>query len=165
MKRMFLALVAIMTMTAAMAQGDNQQGRRERRQFDRTEMIKNRTDDAVKKYGLNEEQAAKLLELNTKYADTMGRRMGGQRGGRRGGARPAPNFGGGDNGGGMGQRPEMTEEMKAQMEKMRKEREEATKKYEAELQTIMTEDQFKAYKADQKQRQREGGRRMGGRRN
>ena len=59
----------------------------------------------------------------------------------------------------------MTEEMKAQMEKMRKEREEATKKYEAELQTIMTEDQFKAYKADQKQRQREGGRRMGGRRN
>ena len=149
MKRMILALVAIMTMTAAMAQGDNQQGRRERRQFDRTEMIKNRTDDAVKKYGLNEEQAAKLLELNTKYADT-----------------PRPNFGGGDGQGAQqGQRPEMTEEMKAQMEKMRKEREEATKKYEAELQTIMTEDQFKAYKADQEKRQREGGRRMGGRRN
>ena len=168
MKRMILALVAIMTMTAAMAQGDNQQGRRERRQFNRTEMIKNRTDDAVKKYGLNEEQAAKLLELNTKYADTMGpgRGMGGRRGGGQGGMRPRPNFGGGDGQGAQqGQRPEMTEEMKAQMEKMRKEREEATKKYEAELQTIMTEDQFKAYKADQKQRQREGGRRMGGRRN
>ena len=167
MKRMILALVAIMTMTAAMAQGDNQQGRRERRQFDRTEMIKNRTDDAVKKYGLNEEQAAKLLELNTKYADTMGPGRGmGRRGGGQGGMRPRPNFGGGDGQGAQqGQRPEMTEEMKAQMEKMRKEREEATKKYEAELQTIMTEDQFKAYKADQEKRQREGGRRMGGRRN
>ena len=104
MKKLILAFVAVMTMTAAQAQGDNNQGNGERPRVDRTEMLKRRTDDAVKKYGLNEEQAAKLLQLNTKYADTMGRRMGGQRGGRRGGARPAPNFGGGDNGGGKGQR-------------------------------------------------------------
>ena len=165
MKRMILALVAIMTMTAAMAQGDNQQGRRERRQFDRAEMIKNRTDDAVKKYGLNEQQAAKLLELNTKYADTMGPRMGGRRGGGQGGMRPRPNFGDNNGEGAQpGQRPEMTDEMRAQMEKMRKEREEARKKYDEELQTIMTADQYKAYKADEEARQQQFGRRQGGRR-
>ena len=160
MKKLILAFVAVMTMTAAQAQDDNRQG--DQRRPDRTEMLKRRTDDAVKKYGLNEQQAAKLLELNTKYADTMmGRGMGGRRGGR-GGARPAPNFGGGDNGGGMGQRPEMTEEMRAQMEKMRKEREESQKKYDEELQTIMTPDQYKAYKADQEEMRRNFGNRRGG---
>ena len=75
MKKMILALVALMTMTAAQAQDDNKQ-RGERRQFDRTEMVKQRTDDVAKKYGLTKEQADKLLELNTKYADKMGRGMG-----------------------------------------------------------------------------------------
>ena len=162
MKKLILAFVAVMTMTAAQAQGDNNQANGERQRMDRTEMLKRRTDDAVKKYGLNEEQAAKLLQLNTKYADTMGRGMGGQRGGRRGGARPAHNFGGGNNGGGMGQRPEMTDEMRAQMEKMRKEREESQKKYDEELQTIMTPDQYKAYKADQEEMRRNFGNRRGG---
>ena len=167
MKKMILAIMAVMTMTAAQAQGDNQQGRNGRRQFDRTEMVKQRTDNAVKKYGLSEEQAAKLLSLNTKYADNLGPGMGmrGPRGGGRGGNRPNPNFGGGDNGGGQfGQRPEMTEEMRAQMEKMRKEREESMKKYEEELQTIMTPEQYKAYQADQEEMRKNFGRRGGGQR-
>ena len=62
MKKLILAFVAVMTMTAAQAQGDNNQGNGERPRVDRTEMLKRRTDDAVKKYGLNEEQAAKLEE-------------------------------------------------------------------------------------------------------
>jgi Spy/CpxP family protein refolding chaperone len=159
MKKMILAIVAMMTVTAAMAQGDNQQGRGERRQFDRTEMIKNRTDNTVKQYGLNEEQAAKLLELNTKYADTMTPRMGGRGGNRGGVGRPRPDFGGNAQ---QGQRPEMNEEMRAQMEKMRKEREEAQKKYDEELQTILTPEQFKAYQADAEKRMKERGRRGGG---
>ena len=133
--------------------------------MDRTEMIKQRTDNAVQKYGLSSEQAAKLLELNTKYADTMGpgMGMGGRRGGGQGGAqRPRPNFGGGQGGAQQGQRPEMTEEMRAQMEKMRKEREESQKKYDEELQTIMTPDQYKAYKADQEEMRRNFGNRRGG---
>ena len=91
MKKVFLALVAMITVTAAQAQGDNRPQRGDR-QVDRTEMIKQRTDNTVQKYGLNEDQAAKLLALNTKYADKIG--FGGMRGGARG-DRPRPNFGGG----------------------------------------------------------------------
>lgn len=167
MKKIVLALVAMMTMTAAQAQqGDNQQGRRERRNFDKTEMVKRRTDDAVKKYKLNEDQAAKLLTLNTKFADKMGPGMG-MRGGRggRGGARPAPNFGGNGGGNGQpGQRPELTEEQKQQMEAQRKEREETMKQYDAELQTIMTPEQYKSYQADQEEMRKNMGRRGGGQR-
>lgn len=157
MKRTVLALVAMMTMTAAMAQSNEQQAQGQRRQFDRTEMIKQRTDDAVKKYGLSEDQAAKLLELNTKYADKMGPGMGG-RGGR--GMRPRPNFGNAQ----QGQRPEMTEEIRQRMETMRKERQAAQEEYDKEMKTILSEDQYKAYKADQEQmRNRMGGRRGGNR--
>jgi hypothetical protein len=130
-------------------------------------MIKQRTDNTVQKYGLNEDQAAKLLSLNTKYADQIGfgMGMGGRRGGGQGGGmRPRPNFGGG-NGQGFqqGQRPEMTEEMRAQMEKMRKDREEAQKKYDEELQTILTPEQFKTYQADQEEMRKNFGNRRGGR--
>lgn len=155
MKRMILALVAIMTMTAAQAQGERP-GRGERRNFDRTEMLKRRTDDAVKKYGLNEEQAAQLLELNKKYADKMGPGMGGLRGGRRGGARPSFD-------GNVQQRPQLTEEQKQQMETQRKQREEAMKQYDEELQKIMTPEQYKVYKEDADKRMREGGREGRGR--
>ena len=42
---------------------DNQ--RRERRQFNPEEMAKRQTERVVKELGLNEEQAAALLKLNT----------------------------------------------------------------------------------------------------
>ena len=155
MKKMILALVAVMTMTAAQAQNDNKPERGNHRKMDKTEMVKKRTDDAVKKYGLNDEQGTKLLALNTKYADKMGPRMGGPRGGRRGGARPAPE------GMDTNKRPEMTEEMKQQMETKRKEHMETMKQYDAELQTILTPDQYKQYKADAEKRMKEGGRRGG----
>ena len=152
MKKMILAFVALISMTAAQAQDDNNGKRPERPQMDRTEMVKHRTDDTVKKYGLDSNQAAKLLELNTKYADKMGRGFGGCPGGfggQRGqrGQRP--------------QRPEMTEEMKQQMEAQRKEQAEAMKQYDAELQTILTPEQYKTYKEDQEKRMKEGGRRGG----
>ena len=163
MKKLILAFVALMTITSVQAQDDNNSSRGERRRFDRTEMMKRRTDEAVKKYGLNEEQAAKLLELNTKYADRMGQGMGAPRAGagRRGGARPSfdANRGGGNRQ--QGQRPELTEEQKQNMEKMRAQREEAMKQYDEELQAIMTADQYKAYKADMEKNMREGARRGG----
>ena len=165
MKKLIMAFVAFMTVTASQAQGNFGQGNGERREIDRTEMTKRRTDDAVKKYSLNEDQAAKLLALNTKYADKIGF-GGGMRGGNRGGMRPRPNFGDGNQGGGQGgQRPEMTEEMREQFAKMRQEREEAQKQYDAELQQIMTPEQFKAYQADQEEMRRNFGRRgQGGQR-
>ena len=159
MKKMILAIAATMMLTTAMAQGNNQQGRRNGQRPDRTEMIKMRTDRTVEQYKLNADQAKQLLELNTKYADTMFGGFGG-RGGRGGG----PRMGGGGFGGGQnGQMPELTEEQKKQFEEMRKQREESQKKYDTELQTILTADQFKAYQEDQaKMRERFGQR--GGRR-
>ena len=162
MKKMILALVALMTITSVQAQDDNNSSRGERRRFDRTEMMKRRTDETVKKYGLNEEQAAKLLELNNKYADKMVPAMGGARDGRRGGARPAfdANRGGNRQ---QGQRPEMTEEQKQNMEKQRAERQAAMAEYAKELEAIMTPDQYKAYKADmEKSMTRQQGARRGG---
>lgn len=163
MKKLILALVAVMTLTAAQAQDDNnKQGRGERRKMDKTEMVKHRTDETVKKYGLNEQQADQLLKLNTEFADKMGPGMGGPRGGRgqRTGARPSFR----DNGQQQadGERPELTEEQKQKMEAARKEREESMKQYDAKLQTILTPEQYKAYQEDAaKMRQRMGGRRGG----
>ena len=70
MKNLFWAIIATMTLsaTAAMAQDENAG---QRPQFDRNEMVKHQTEQIVKQYGLNEEQAAKLLDLNTRYAEKM----------------------------------------------------------------------------------------------
>ena len=160
MKKLILAFVAMITMTSVQAQDDNS-SRGERRRFDRTEMLKRRTDETAKKYGLNEEQAAKLLELNTKYADKIGANMGAPRDGRRGNARPGFDANR-DRNRQQGQRPQMTEEQRQQMEKQRAERLAAMEQYAAELQTIMTPDQFKAYQADMEKNMRQGGARRGG---
>ena len=167
MKRFFLMITAVVLMgTTAVAQDNNGQ----RPQFDRTEMIKQRTDAMVEKYKLNADQAKQLLELNTKNAETMGPgmgmgRMGGGRpggmGGRRGGGQAgqggqgAPQMGGGGF--------QMTEEQRAQFEEMRKQREENQKKYEAELEKILTPEQFKSYQKDMEEQRAQRGRRgMGG---
>ena len=158
MKKLIFSIIAVMSLTTAIAQDNDRPRRDGQRNFDRTEMLKRRTDDVVKKYNLNSEQAEKLLALNTKFADKLNPRMGGFGRGR--GSRPAPNFGGGNG----GNRPEMTEEQRAQFEQMRKQREENQKAYEAELEKILTPDQFKSYQEDMKQQREQRGRGMGGRR-
>ena len=52
MRKMILALVAMMITVGATAQEGNQR-QRGPRQFDRTEMIKQRTDNTVKQYVAN----------------------------------------------------------------------------------------------------------------
>ena len=161
MKRFFMIMTAAVLMgTTAVAQ-DN------RPQFDRTEMIKQRTDAMVEKYKLNETQAKQLLELNTKNADSMGPmmgmgRMGGGRPGGMGGGRP----GGGQAGQGGQGAPQMggggfqmTEEQRARFEEMRKQREENQKKYDAELEKILTPEQFKSYQKDMEEQRAQRGRR------
>jgi hypothetical protein len=158
MKQIVMALTATLMMATAASAQDNKQQRPERR-MDPSEMIQKRTDNTVKTYGLNEDQAKKLLELNKKYADKMGPRMGGPRGGRRGGPgmRPDGQTGASPRGGnGEGRRPELTEEQRKQMEARRQEMNETMKQYDAELKTIMTEDQYKAYQADRQKRMQEG---------
>ena len=83
MKKLVLTMIAMVTMSlSAMAQDTAQV----RRQFNPEQMAKMRTDATVQKYGLNEEQAKKLLDLNTRFADKI-RPMGPMGGQRRGGQR------------------------------------------------------------------------------
>ena len=78
MKNMMIALVAMAMCGQMMAQETKQNGI-QKKKIDRTEMLKQRTDETAKKLGLNEEQTAKLLELNTQYADKLRPQMRGMR--------------------------------------------------------------------------------------
>lgn len=139
---MILALVAAFAMTSTVfAQNDNGNN------FNRPskeEMIKARTERTVKRYGLNDEQAKQLLELNTKYADKMRRPIGPRHGGPRMGGKNRPQGQPADSLQ-RRQRPNK-EQMEARMKEMK-----ATKEaYEKELQGIMTSEQFTKYLDDEK---------------
>ena len=70
MKRLVMAIMAGMMMTATcFAQNNDAQQRPQR--MDKNEMIKMRTDRMVSEYGLNETQAAQLKDLNTNFADKL----------------------------------------------------------------------------------------------
>ena len=156
-KMLFTMAAAFMMSAAAFAQGN---GGGQRPQMDREQMIKMRTDRTVEQYKLNAEQAKQLLELNTKYADTM---PGfGSRGRGQGGPRMRGQGGGFGQGG--GQMPELTPEQQAQRDEMRKQREESTKAYNAELEKILTPEQYKQYQEDQQNRGRRGGGQRSGQR-
>ena len=160
MKKTILAIAAAMMMSAnVMAQGNQQ-----RPQMDPAEMMKARTEQMVKEYGLNEEQAKKLEVLNTNFAQKMpmmpmmrGQRGQGQRPqGQMGqGQRPQRQQGDtirrGERPQGQGQRGQMN------FEEMRKNMEE----YNAELQKIMTEEQFKKYTENNQRRMGQRGQRGG----
>ena len=143
MKKIIVTMMAAMLVsTAAMAQ-DAKNEQRPPRKFDKTEMIKHRTDETVSRYKLSDKQAKQLLELNTKYADKMGPR-GPHHHGRPGAGRPPmpPK----DE---KGQRPEPPKD-DSKMKEHRKEMEATMKAYDDEIKKIMTADQYKSYQADQK---------------
>ncbi len=158
MKKMMMALTAaVMMSTGMMGQEQGQGGDAPR--MDRSEMMKQRTEQMVKDYGLSEEQGQKLLELNTKYAEKLPMRMmrGPRRGGPgmsgQGGRMQRPERQGGDSlrrmqrpprQGGERQMPNF-EEMRQNMEA-----------YNAELEKVMTPEQFTKYKEDMQQRMQRG---------
>lgn len=170
-----MAIAAAMMMSASMMAQNEQPQAQQAPQMDRAEMLKARTEQMVKDYGLNEEQAKKLEALNTEYAEKipMMPMMRGQRGqgqrpqGQMGqGQRPQGQMGQGQRPQrqpgdstrrgqrpqmgqmgqmGQGQRPQMNfEEMRKNMEA-----------YNAELEKIMTQEQYAKYRESM-------GRRMGG---
>lgn len=160
MKKLMMALVAAMMMSASAMAQDNQQQGRQPRQFNPEEMAKQRTEQMVKEYGLTEEQGKKLLDLNTKFMDKMPMMGRGFRGGQRGqrpqtdGERPqreetAP----------QGERPQRPQ---FNPEEMRKNMEE----YNAELEKILTAEQLQKYKDNMQRRMQRGpqGNRRGGNR-
>lgn len=141
-KTIVTMMVALLVGTTAMAQ-DSQNEQRHPGKFDKTEMIKHRTDETVSRYNLNEKQAKKLLELNTKYADKMMPR-GHRRHGHHGAGRPP-----------MPPKDEKTQRPEppkdgSKMQERRKEMEATMKAYDSELKKILTDDQYKSYQEDQK---------------
>lgn len=176
MKKMFLAIAAVVMSANVMAQ-DVKEVKPERQNFDMTEMVKKRTEETVKQLDLNEEQAAKLLELNMKFSDKMRPGMRGQRPGMRGGnpqmrgERPMM----------RGERPMMRGErpmvhgerpmvqkndslkkegiQPADFQKMREEMQANRKAYDEELKQILTDEQYTKYKENEEKRfkERRGG--------
>jgi hypothetical protein len=157
MKQIVMALTATLMMATAASAQDNKQQRPERR-MDPSEMIQKRTDNTVKTYGLNEDQAKKLLELNKKYADKMGPGPRGHRHGRPGmrPGRPGHDQEADRQAMKPERRPELTAEQKEKMKAAREEHEKVREAYDAELQKIMTAEQYTQYKADMEKR-RHGG--------
>ena len=68
MKKTILAIAAAVMMSAnVMAQNDDQQAPQPR-QFDPAEMVKQRTEQMVNRYGLSKKQAKQVYEINEKLA-------------------------------------------------------------------------------------------------
>ena len=126
MKKFMLTIIAAMTMSLAMAQNPSD-GKPNRHPEPMT--VEQITTQMQTKLGLNDEQYAKVIALNEKYADILKRpAMRGMR----------PNgFGNMDN----GERPQMTEEMKNMMEEHRTKR----LAYENELKSILSTSQYTTY--------------------
>lgn len=152
MKKLMMTMVAAVLMSATATAQNEGQDKRPEKKFDKTEMIKHRTDEMVKRYQLNDKQAKQLLDLNTKYADKMRPHGGPHHHGPKGGPGRPPK----DGKDVKGQRPEPPKDGKGPKAD-RQQMEETMKAYDAELQKIMTADQFKAYQADmQKRREHHG---------
>ena len=139
---MMTLIAAVLMSSAAFAQDEKKECKCPEKKPDKTEMVKHRTDGMVKKFGLDENQAAQLLELNTKYADKMKPR--GHHKHRPGAGRPPKDDKKIDN------KTDANTGATAQQEADRKQHDADRKAYEEELQKIMTADQYAAYQADMK---------------
>lgn len=149
-KVLMIAAMAVAFSSSAMAQEDN----RESRRMDPNEMVKRRTEMMAERYGLNDAQKEKLLELNTKHAIPMPMRPGGEQRHRMG---PPP--------GANRQDAQQGQENNNRPEARPGQREgrgpgfggprfdpEKMKEYEAGLKEILTPEQFEKYEADKQNR-------------
>jgi dihydroorotate dehydrogenase len=136
--RKFIVSIFLIAAVSVTASAQNEQGGNRRPRMDRSEWVKRRTERMVQQYGLNEEQAKALQELNEKQMP----RGNGQRHGRPDSARAErPEGQRGPRPGGNWQ--------------------EMQKQYNEQLQKIMTADQFKAYTEDMEKRRQERANRSG----
>lgn len=144
MKKLVLSLIAMLTvMTSALAQNEGNNGQRPR--FNREEMVKFRTERMVKRYGLNAEQAAALLALNEKQMPMMRHPRRGNQPEKADSTAQRPRREG-KNTEGMGQRMDRGHRIgKYNIEA-----------YNAELQKIMTAEQYKSYQEDMEKMRKQG---------
>ena len=155
MKKIVMTMVALLTMTAAVAQNsENNSNNRQRREFKKPtpEEMSNRMAENLK---LTDKQKSKVLDLNKEYENVLMPGPGMGRGHR--GPRPDGQTGATQKNDEQkaekkqGQRPELTDEQKAQMKQQMEKRQE----YDKKLKNILTDEQYKTY---QQQHQRRGGR-------
>lgn len=146
MKRFILALAAAFTLVAA-AQAQTATTNTKREQANAA-FVQKRTQSMAKKYGLNAEQTQKLLEANTAYFAKTGARMRPMRL-KRGAGKLAVKADSLTNRKAL---KALTPLQKQQMRLGREQMRAAKTEYEAQLKTIMTADQFKAYEDAKQQR-------------
>ena len=134
-KTIIITMAALMLGIVANAQGHrgSWQDRPQRERPDEATMIQERTDRMAEKYGLDEAQKAKLLELNKEYSFRMERPEDRQH--ER-----------------MRQKPALDEKKKLEFEARMKEMQSRREAYEEALKGILTEDQYQAYQKDQEHR-------------
>jgi hypothetical protein len=143
MKKVLFTMIALLSMTAGMAQqSDNGNGeRRGPRQMTPEDM----TTRMTQQLNLTEDQQTKVLALNKEFQD-MFQVPRGFRGEQRGQRGQQPDA----QGGAPQQRPQLTEEQREQMKQMMEKRQ----AYDKKLKEILTDEQYKTY---QQSRQRRGG--------
>ncbi len=94
------------------------------------------TDRMVKAYSLNDEQKTQLQTVNQQFLEDAQKRFEAVRG--QAGNNPS------------GERPRMTPE---QREKMQQEMKDSREAYNAQIQKILTEEQYKSFLKDEQERQ------------
>ncbi len=136
MKKIVLSMVALLSMTVAMAQSENGE-RKAPKQMTPAEM----TTRMAKELNLTDEQKTKVQALNEEYKDHLG-------GPRMGGGRPpkADSNTGATEQKPRRERPQLTDEQKAQMKQHHAKREE----YDKKLKGILTAEQYKTYQKHHK---------------
>ena len=137
MKKIFLTMVALLSMTAMMAQNDKSD-----KKAPKEPTPEEMTARMAKDLNLTDDQKTKVLALNKEYKDMFkgGPRMGGPRG-----PKPDGKSGATDNQQ-RPERPQMTDAQKAEMKKHMEQR----KAYDQKLKSILTADQYKKWQKQHK---------------
>lgn len=150
MKKVLLTMVALLSMTTMMAQNDEQGERKAPKQLTPEEM----TEKMAKDFSLTDEQKTKVLALNKEYQDIHQA----HRGPRMGGPRPEGKKADGETGASeqkqRPERPQLTEEQRAEMQKQMERRRE----YDTKMKDILNANQYEKYQ----QQHRHGRRGPGG---
>ena len=152
MKKIVLSMVALLSMTVAVAQDAKSD-----KKAPKEPTVEEMTNRMAQDLKLTDEQKTKVLALNKEYQDVLKAPRGPRPEGKQGkrpqtdGQTEATEQQGGKQ---KGQRPEMTEEQKAKMKAHHAKRSE----YDKKLKQILTDDQYKNWK---KRQGRHGGPRGG----
>ena len=139
MKKIFLSIMMLLSITVTMAQDDNDNQRPQKITPESS------TEQMATTLSLSDSQKAAVLKLNTEYADLF-------KGPGNDGRRPPKKDSSTESSSSETEqdRPEMTDEMKAKMEERRTKETE----YESKLKEILSDSQFSTYK---KSKQKRGG--------